>query len=159
MRCDDFEALVSDYLDGDLDPLTRQRAHAHAAHCPDCAEVLDGVMRVRGALRGLADRPEGAAFRLRLSSCLSQELDRPLAPRAGSLAVALAVAAALATVLWPTRPAEPPMSWVSRAPAAAVFSGPALPRQPVPQSPWIGAPQWPTRNGGRAEPMARPVSY
>ena len=159
MRCDDFEALVSDYLDGDLDPLTRQRAQAHAAICPNCAEVLDGVMRVRGALRCLVDLPEGAAFRLRLSSCLSQELDRSLEPRVGSLAVALAVAAALATVLWPTRPAEPPTSWALRAPAVVVFSGPALPRQPVPLSLWMGAPHGPARSSGRTEPMARPVSY
>jgi hypothetical protein len=40
MTCEDFDALLCDYLDGTLQPTNRQLAETHIANCNACAELV-----------------------------------------------------------------------------------------------------------------------
>ncbi|MEM1413266.1 MAG: anti-sigma factor [Myxococcota bacterium] len=56
IRCDMVLAVLSDYLDGDLDAATRERVEAHVAGCPECERFGAGF----GAMvRSLARKDEG----------------------------------------------------------------------------------------------------
>lgn len=47
---------LSDYLDGDLETPDRAAVERHLAECADCAAVLEDLVRVAQAARGLEDR-------------------------------------------------------------------------------------------------------
>ena len=101
MRCKEFEAYVSDYIEGEL---SRERARdmdRHMLACPPCGETLVGVLQVRSALRGLSTLNSPAVFRLKVSGFLQGNAGSARRIWSRSLALGLAVAAALAILLWP----------------------------------------------------------
>jgi anti-sigma factor RsiW len=66
LLCIEVVELVSDYLDGELDPETRGRVEAHLALCPHCAVYVEQVRDTVRALNRLpADElPEHAVAEL-----------------------------------------------------------------------------------------------
>jgi predicted anti-sigma-YlaC factor YlaD len=53
MSCEDFVELVTEYLEGALDPLTMRRFDHHLDLCPGCVTYVDQIretMRVAGQL-------------------------------------------------------------------------------------------------------------
>jgi anti-sigma factor RsiW len=64
--CIEVVELVSDYLDGNLDPETRERVAAHLELCPPCVTYVEQVRQTVGALARLpADAlPESAVTEL-----------------------------------------------------------------------------------------------
>ena len=54
LKCIEVVELVSDYLDGELDPETRRRVEEHLALCPPCRIYVE---QVRGTVRALGHLP------------------------------------------------------------------------------------------------------
>jgi anti-sigma factor RsiW len=48
--CIEVVELVSDYLDGNLDPATERRVAAHLELCPPCVTYVEQVRHTVGAL-------------------------------------------------------------------------------------------------------------
>jgi anti-sigma factor RsiW len=57
ITCQQLVELVSDYLEGRLDPRAHERFETHLAICPDCREY---VVQVRHTVRALGRPPEDA---------------------------------------------------------------------------------------------------
>jgi anti-sigma factor RsiW len=57
ITCRQMVELVSDYLEGRLDPGARERFEEHLAVCPDCREYVE---QVRETVRALGRLPEDA---------------------------------------------------------------------------------------------------
>ena len=55
LLCVEVVELVSDYLDGGLDPETRRRVEEHLALCPPCRVYVE---QVRDTVRALGRLPE-----------------------------------------------------------------------------------------------------
>jgi anti-sigma factor (TIGR02949 family) len=51
--CREIGKLLSDYLDGELDPETRSEMDEHLADCPPCLEFLDSFRSVVEASRSI----------------------------------------------------------------------------------------------------------
>ncbi len=63
MRCSKARRLISEYLDGELDPRREQSLRAHCALCPDCRETLEDFSTVvREAGRLVAPSPSDAVW-------------------------------------------------------------------------------------------------
>lgn len=62
MRCSELADAVSAYLDGELDPVERDRFDSHVRGCPTCRLLFTQSQAVVGALRGFQDdgAPRGA---------------------------------------------------------------------------------------------------
>jgi hypothetical protein len=61
LTCAEFVELVTDYLEGALDPDTEGRFVLHATACPGCETYLDQfreIIRVSGGLRSEDIAPE-----------------------------------------------------------------------------------------------------
>ncbi len=101
MRCEDFEVDLSEYIEGELSTETFRRMEEHALYCPVCSDTLRGVLQVRQALYGLGEINPPATFKLGLYSFLQGKAVRPRRLWARPLAVGLALATALAILLWP----------------------------------------------------------
>jgi anti-sigma factor RsiW len=57
------DALLSAFLDDELEEATATRVTRHVAACDTCLEELEGLRRARSALRGLPDiAPPAAVF-------------------------------------------------------------------------------------------------
>lgn len=55
MNCSRFETLLSDYVEGTLDPRVRAALEQHRGMCPDCSALVEEVQSIRSQL---ADFPE-----------------------------------------------------------------------------------------------------
>ena len=66
LKCIEVVELVSDYLDGELDPETRRRVEAHLALCPACQVYVEQVRETVRTLRYLPaeELPEYAVVEL-----------------------------------------------------------------------------------------------
>jgi anti-sigma factor RsiW len=57
LACQELVEVVTDYLDGRLEPADRRRFEAHLAICPGCRNYLEqmrATIRLTGALRAEA---------------------------------------------------------------------------------------------------------
>jgi len=52
-RCRQTRALMSEYLDGELDPMTEAAARRHVRRCPSCRRLLASLRRTVEGLRSL----------------------------------------------------------------------------------------------------------
>ncbi len=48
LTCQEFVELVTDYLEGALDPADRERFEAHLAQCPGCDTYVDQMRETAG---------------------------------------------------------------------------------------------------------------
>ena len=106
MNCEIVEPLFSDYIDGILDPSSTFRLQAHLRFCPECRATLAGMSQVCMALHSLGGTSPPAHFKLQLSNRLQEELHRRRWAWKPPMAWGLALAAALAILLWPETEAE-----------------------------------------------------
>jgi len=51
IACIELVELVTDFLEGDLDPATRERVEAHLAACPHCTAYVEQMRVTTRALR------------------------------------------------------------------------------------------------------------
>lgn len=70
-KCEETRALMSDYVDGELDEHDRKRVERHVRFCHRCHTVLGNLRQTLGRLRGLheveptgADDPDAVAVRI-----------------------------------------------------------------------------------------------
>jgi anti-sigma factor RsiW len=60
-RCEQARSLMSDYVDGELEPAERKRLERHVRFCDRCHIVLGNLRQTLGRLRTLqASDPPGA---------------------------------------------------------------------------------------------------
>jgi hypothetical protein len=52
-RCEEARSLMSDYIDGELEPADRKRLERHVRFCDRCHTVLGNLRQTLGRLRGL----------------------------------------------------------------------------------------------------------
>jgi anti-sigma factor RsiW len=50
LRCQELVELVTDYLEGALDPALRARFEHHITRCPECTRYLDQARLTRDAM-------------------------------------------------------------------------------------------------------------
>ena len=50
ISCIEVVELVSDYLDGELDPVTARRVAAHLELCPPCAHYVEQIRQTAATL-------------------------------------------------------------------------------------------------------------
>jgi anti-sigma factor RsiW len=103
LRCEEFRAVLSEYIEGELDPMAVEAAETHLLVCPACSATLRGVQQVRRALHHLGqERPPaggtGATMRPAPGSRTATGPAR-LGGRPRAAAIALLMGAGL--VLWP----------------------------------------------------------
>ena len=112
MNCEDFEAVLSEYIDGEMNEYEVRRLEGHALLCPECNGTLTGVLRVRSALSCLGEMHPPARFRLGLFGHLHENFSRRRGIWARPMALSLALVAALAILLWPEeQEREPSAAW------------------------------------------------
>ena len=73
-ECEEVRALLSDYVDDELDPQDRRRIDEHVGFCPRCRTALANLRLTLDRLRGLSKSPrqdagdaEAAVERIRTS--------------------------------------------------------------------------------------------
>jgi anti-sigma factor RsiW len=72
LRCGEVLAALDRFLDGSLDPATREAAAAHVAACDRCARFGGTYAEAIGRLRGLPPAEPEAAVLDRLRARLSR---------------------------------------------------------------------------------------
>lgn len=79
MNCSRFETLLSDYMDGTLDPRVRAAMDQHLQVCPRCPALLEEVERLREDLRNFPEVAvrEELVERI-LEKTTGKPVDRPL---------------------------------------------------------------------------------
>ena len=60
-ECEEIRALLSDYVDDELDPQDRRRIDEHVGFCPRCRRALANLRLALDRLRGLSKKPPQAA--------------------------------------------------------------------------------------------------
>lgn len=73
-ECEEVRALLSDYVDDELEPQDRRRIDEHVGFCPRCRTALANLRLTLDRLRGLSKKPpqdardaEAAVERIRTS--------------------------------------------------------------------------------------------
>ena len=61
--CDEYAALLDDYVDGELTPAEADRVRDHLTVCPGCRAYVDDALAIRAAFPDAEDTevPEGFA--------------------------------------------------------------------------------------------------
>ena len=75
MNCKGVIREISNYIDGDLDPIVKQELERHLEHCEDCTMIVD---QTRKSIKVLCDaRPVSlsAEVRARLHAALRRKID------------------------------------------------------------------------------------
>ena len=101
LNCENFEAVLSEYIDGEMNEHEVRRMEGHALLCADCNGTLTGVLQVRTALSGLGEMHPPARFRLGLFGFLHENFSHRRGLWARPMALSLALVAALTILLWP----------------------------------------------------------
>lgn len=74
MNCQDVWREISNYLDNDLDPVTREHLEQHLAHCRHCSVLLDSTHHVITLIADERTFRLPAGFSTRLQARLEREL-------------------------------------------------------------------------------------
>ncbi len=106
MRCQEFSATVSEYVDHSLTHLRAWHMDRHAHECRSCARVLAELTLIRDTLGDLKECSPRAAFKLQLANCLQLALQKRTRLWARPLALGLTIATALVVLLWPDQPPD-----------------------------------------------------
>ncbi|GAC1320532.1 MAG: hypothetical protein NVSMB16_15710 [Acidimicrobiales bacterium] len=62
LSCSEARALVSDYIDGDLDPATALAVDEHLASCTTCPPLAKALIGLLAELRHLPEQPPAEAW-------------------------------------------------------------------------------------------------
>lgn len=61
VECEHVRGLMSDYVDGELEPPEHERVERHVAFCPRCHTVLANLRRTLAVLGSLGSSPAAGA--------------------------------------------------------------------------------------------------
>ena len=115
MNCEEFESLVSDYIDETLDPWSVGHLQDHLSFCSACGETVAGMRQVRMALHNLGGTEPSAGFKLTLNNRLQEEVYREawtwLRPVALGFAILLWPMSATLEAADSTRPFKEGSAW------------------------------------------------
>lgn len=107
MKCEEFEEVLSDYIEGELDRERAEWVEMHLLKCPVCCATLRGVQQVRLALHDLGRQSPPPSFEFTLSKCLQEETAVRSRQRwSRSMALGVALVMGLAILLWPEQQEE-----------------------------------------------------
>lgn len=81
--CQHLVELVTDYLDGRLDPRTRRAVEDHFAACRDCSAYLDQMRQLLSISRGLLSSDDASPLPPGMLADLLAEYRRPGQGHAG----------------------------------------------------------------------------
>ena len=70
--CQEVVELVTAYLDGVLDPVTRARFEAHLEGCDGCATYLDQLRATVAAVGSIRDEDLDPVYRMRLMDAFAE---------------------------------------------------------------------------------------
>lgn len=70
--CQEVVELVTAYLDGALDPVTRARFEAHLEGCDGCATYLDELRVTVAAVGSIRDEDLDPVYRMRLMDAFAE---------------------------------------------------------------------------------------
>lgn len=73
LRCRDIVELLSEYLDGQLDPATAEALEAHLADCQECTAFINTYRGTLRMTRQLREEQLPPALRERLLTFLRQQ--------------------------------------------------------------------------------------
>jgi hypothetical protein len=115
LKCEDIWAGISDYLDGDLEPLQHLAMTEHIGQCKSCQAVLEGVRNVVSLYGNENLFAPAPGFQRRLRSWLTERVEGPKGSWWGwvaavGLTAALAASLFLAVVRDHSNPLRAPMS-------------------------------------------------
>jgi anti-sigma factor (TIGR02949 family) len=92
MDCKKLREVLDAYVDHELSPDAAAQAEAHIAECDSCHRAVEGLARLREAVRAAAGEPEAPTHLLeRVHSSLSPRWHRPLAIQAIAATLILAI--------------------------------------------------------------------
>src|SRR5262245_46604990 len=74
MECEAVKSLIHPYVDGELDAGHVLEVDQHVAHCPACAEAVERVRAVSGAVGG-------AGLRYSAPAMLRERIQKEMRPR------------------------------------------------------------------------------
>jgi anti-sigma factor RsiW len=75
LSCSEIRRALSDYIDNDISPETREALDAHLSNCRHCAAILDGTRNVIVLIADDRTFPLPLGFSERLHSRLRRELE------------------------------------------------------------------------------------
>src|SRR6185437_11340049 len=135
--CDEFDAALSDYLEGTLDPDARATLESHAAGCDRCRALLADVSAITTAAAALPDlEPSRDLWPGIVDRIAQRSYVRPwyLAPAPLAAAAAVLIAATVGLTLLTTRTNPTGPSVVASNPAStpAAQTADSLPAIPAP---------------------------
>ena len=76
MDCEEFEELVSEYIESSLDEASKEILEGHLRFCPNCPSILMEVRKVKSAINQLTAQNPSAAFQQNLDCFLQKECFR-----------------------------------------------------------------------------------
>jgi anti-sigma factor RsiW len=100
MRCEEFLARYSEFVDGLLMPSDAERLRAHLAACARCLRYDRVYRRGVALLASEAQFEPGPSFFDQLHYRIASEDQRALQPISTSVATAVTIAAVLAVLVW-----------------------------------------------------------
>ncbi len=77
MNCKTIIRELSNYLDGDLDPVAREHLEQHLKHCDDCRLVVDTTRKTIQIFCNSEPIALPSEVRSRLHAALEKRLERP----------------------------------------------------------------------------------
>jgi hypothetical protein len=98
MSCRDYEALIGDYVDGDMDEAQRASFESHLETCPACRAVVADFSVIRAASLSLEPQVPSPHVWRRISAAIEAE-PKPLVGVGGGWWRAFAPAAAMAVLV------------------------------------------------------------
>lgn len=77
MNCKGVIRELSNYIDGDLDPLLKQELERHLEHCEDCTMIVDQTRKTIRIFSGAEPVPLPEDVHSRLHKVLREKAQKP----------------------------------------------------------------------------------
>lgn len=95
MKCSKAKKLISDHIDGDLDPRKASSIKNHLEACPDCQKLLKDFQKISDRAKNLEKKSPSGQVWFRIQTRLREEKQKEVVPAWGGRARALLLPAKL----------------------------------------------------------------